>query len=280
MKRKTKSIIESRGVFYTAMTALLFSAVILLVIGGILLYQINGDFYAAFQGGFHRGFYISTVSVLIGSSLIYAPFSFGISRYFIESSQGSARFSDLFFLFRVPSLLIKAMLLTIIKKLLTYWERTLLLLIAALVEVGLFFSFLVLSGEDIFSVGGNPFLQASEFMLRSPYLIAFSIVLWCGVLVGFFVIFLRYVLCKYVLISYPDVQVFQALRVGRLAIRGKLCKTMLFYLRNGAFCILTLLSFGRFARRGGKKHRNFSAFACELVHQGWRLYCDRRSRRC
>ena len=279
MKRKNPYFFERRGVFYAAMTALVFVALILLIVGGIFLYQINGDFYAAFRGGLHRGFYISTVAVLVLSSFIYAPFSFGISRYFIRSARGEARFSELFFLFRHPLALGKAALLTLVKKVLTYWERLLLRLAGALAEVGLFFAFLVLSGENVFSVGGNPFAEASAFMLRSPYLILLSVLLWCGVLIGFFIVFLRYVLCKYVLLCYPEVRVLQAIRVGRLAIRGNLIKTMLFYLRYATFFLLTLLSFGWFARRVGKRHRPFSVYATELVESGWRLYCDRRSGR-
>ena len=278
MKRRNY-ILESRGILYAAAMALLFAALIFLVIGGIALYQINGDFYEAFRGGLHRGFYFQTIAVLAASSWVYAPFSFGISRYFISASQGTARFFEFFYLFRRPRTLAKAALLTLVKKLLTYWERLLLLLAAATLEVGLFFGFLILSGKDVFSMGGNPFVQAGEFMLQSPRLIAMSIILWCGFLIGLFVIFLRYVLCKYVLICYPDIRIFQAVRVARLSIRGKLLRTMFFYLRYGSYVLLTLLTFGAFGRRTRLKHRTFSAYACQLVRDGWGVYCDRRSGR-
>ncbi len=250
-----------------------------MLIGGLALYQINGDFYAALQGGLHRGFYYQTFAVLAASSLVYAPFSFGISHYFIGAAQGMARFLDLFYLFRRPRMLAKAALLTLIKKLLIYWERILLLLLGTLVEVGLFWAFLVFSGEDVFSVDGNPFVQAGAFMLRSPELITLSVILWSGVLFGIFIIFLRYVLCKYVLICYPDVRIFQAIRVARISIRGKLLRTMLFYLRYGSYVLLTLLTGGVFGRSRGVKHRTFSVYACGLVQEGWLLYCDRRSGR-
>lgn len=279
MKRRTKKFFEGRGIFYATATFLLFTAAVLLLLGGMLLYQINGDFYAAFRGGLHQGFYYQTIAVLAASSFVYAPFSFGISRYFIGAAQDASRFSDLFYLFRKPRMLAKAALLTLLKKLLTYWERLLLLLLAAMAEVGLFWSFLVLSGEDIFSLGGNPFVQAGAFMLRSPQLIFLSIVLWSGVLFGFFIIFLRYILCKYVLICFPDVGVFQAIRVAKISIRGEVLRTLLFYLRYSSYVLLTMLTFGTFGRRRGVKHRTFSIYACDLVHVGWGKYCDRRSGR-
>jgi len=279
MKRRTKKFFEGRGILYASATLLLFAAAVFLLIGGMLLYQINGDFYAAFRGGLHQGFYYQTIAVLAASSLVYAPFSFGISRYFIGAAQDSSRFSDLFFLFRKPRMLAKAALMTLIKKLLTYWERLLLLLLAATVEVLLFWSFLVLSGEDIFSMDGNPFIQAGEFMLRSPRLIALSIILWSGVLCGIFIIFLRYVLCKYVLLCYSDVRVFQAIRVAKLSIRGNLLRTMLFYLRYSSYVLLTLLTFGAFGRLRGVKHQSFSTYACSLVREGWIRYCNQRSGR-
>ncbi len=280
MQDKRRAALESRGILYAIMTLLAFLLVILLVLGGLFLFNMNQDFYSALRGELHRGFYLSAALVLIFSSLLYTPFSYGISRYFILSSKGEGRFRELFFLFRRPMLLTKATLVSAVKKVLVYLERLLLLLAAALLEVVLFFSFLVVTGEDIFAVQENPFLLAAEFMLRSPWLIGLSVLLWSGVLLGILVIHLRYILCKYVLLLYPDAGVLQALRVGRGSIKGHLLRTLLFYLRYGAFCILTVLSFGWSARIARlRKHRSFSVYASELVEEGWQAYCRRRSLR-
>lgn len=268
-------MLESRGVFYAIMILLVFLVVLLLALGGLYLFHVNRDFYSALKNELDRGFYFSAGLLILFTSVLYTPFSYGISHYFILSARGEARFRELFFLFRRPLLLTKATAVSVLKKILVYLERLFLLLVGAVLEVVLFFSFLVVTGEDIFSVQEDPFRLAAEFMLHSPWLIGLSVLLWCGVLLGFLVIYLRYILCKYVLLQYPDAGVLQAIRIGRSAIRGHLLKTMLFYLCYGAACVLTVLSFG-FSGRG---RRSFSVYASELVEAGWRDYCCRRSLR-
>lgn len=267
---------RQRGILYALMIALGSLAVLLLVLGGIFLLNRKGDFYSAFRGELNRGFYWSALLVLLFSSVLYTPFSYGISHYFLRSAAGEEpRFSALFFLFGHPALLTKAVLLAVIKKGLIYLQRLALLLAAAVAEVALFFSFLVVTGEDIFAVEGNPFAAAAEFMLRSPWLMGLSAALWSGVILGSFLLYLKYILCKYVLLEYPDVSVRQALKVGRSAIRGHFLKTLLFYLRYGAFCLLYLFSFGL----ATTKKRSFSVYAAQLAGEGWREYCRKRSMR-
>lgn len=272
-------MLESRGTLYAVMTVLAFLLLLVLTLGGIFLFHINKDFYSALRGELNRGFYWSAALILFFSSVIYTPFSYGISHYFLLSVSGEARFSALFFLFQRPALLSKATLVSILKKLLVYLERLAVLLAAAVLEVALFFLFLVVTGENIFAVEGNPFLLAAEFMLRSPLLIGLSVALWSVVLFSVFIIYLRYILCKYVLLEYPDASVLQAVRIGKRAIRGHFFKTLLFYLRYGAFCILNVLSFGLYARLAPMKHQSFSVYAVGLVREGWREYCRRRSLR-
>ncbi|MBQ7935900.1 MAG: hypothetical protein IJ333_06080 [Clostridia bacterium] len=279
MSLHRQRILESRGTLYAVMILLASLVVLVLALGGAFLFHLNKDFYSALQGELNRGFYLSAALILIFSSVVYTPFSYGISHYFIRSAQGEVRFSALFFLFRHPLLLTKATAVSMIKKLLVYLERLAVLLTAAVLEVGLFLSFLVVTGEDIFAVEGNPFLLAAEFMLRSPWLVGLSIALWSLVLFSIFIIYLRYILCKYVLLEYPDASVWQAVRIGKSAIRGHFFQTLLFYLRYGAFCVLNVLSFGFYARLTRQKHCSFSVYACQLVHRGWQDYCRKRSLR-
>ncbi len=272
--------LESRGFLYAVMTLLAFLISVIISLGGLFLFNMNGDFYSALQGEINQGFFLSALLVLIFSSILFTPFSYGISHYFILSARERASFRALFFLFHQPILLTKATVVSILKKILIYFERLLLLLVAAILEVLLFFSFLLVSGADIFSVQENPFRLAAAFMLGSPWLVGLSILLWSCVLYGFILINLRYLLCKYVLLQYPAANVMQAVQVGRQAIRGKLFRTLLFYLRFCAIAVLTTLSFGLSARfADGIYQRSFSSYACELVEKGWQDYCRRRSLR-
>lgn len=273
MRSKRVDHAERRGVLFAMMLLLGFILVMGLLLGGLYLFHVNGDFYSAFRHRLDGGFYLSAVLILLFSSVLFTPFFYGISYYFLQEN---GRFSQLFFLFHRPLLLTKATAVSVIKKILSHLERLALLLAAAILEVGLFFSFLVVTGEDVFAVSQDPFLAAAEFMLRSPWLISLSVILWSGVLLGMLIIYLRYILCKYMLLLYPDVGVLQAIRVGRRAIKGHLWRTMLFYLGYGAYCVLLILSFGLYRPA---RHQLFSAYAAELTRAGWRDYCRRRSRR-
>ncbi len=278
MKQNGKYSGENRGILYVLMFFLLFAALLFLGLGGAFLFHAEGDFYSAFRGHLHKGFYFSALSVLVLTAVLYTPISYGISHYFILASRGEARFSAFFFLFRRPKLLGRAMLISILKKILIYGERLVLLLGAAVAEVLLFFGFLLVSGENIFNVQESPFQLAAEFMLGSPWLIGLSVFLWCLVLLGILLINLRYILCKYVVLCYPEIGIFQAIRVGLFSIRSRWRRTLIFYLRYAAYCLLMILTFG-FAKKIVKHQKTFSAYACELVEEGFGNYCRHRSRR-
>ena len=273
MPRQNGGAPQRRGVLYAMMLFLLFLILLALAVGGLWLVNRNSDFYSTFRMRIHPRFYLSTALLLVGSSVLYTPFSYGISHFFILASRGEGRFSALFFLFARPWLLAKAIGVSVLKKGLIYLERLAVLLAAALLEVVLFFSFLLFTGEDLFAVRGDPFAAAAEFMLRSPALIALSALLWAGVLFMMLISYLRYILCKYVLLCIPEASTLQALKVGTLAIRGHLWRTLGFYLRYGAVCILSLFGVS------GAGKVPFSAYAGRLAEEGWHLYCRRRSLR-
>lgn len=272
---KKEPFVEGRGIFYALILILIFFSILVLLWGGIYFFRQNNNFYDVFHGQLARGFYLTAIFILLGSSVAYAPFSFGISYYFLNLSEGRARFWDLFFLFRAPLLLFKAIFLSVVKKILIYGERLLILLGAALLEVILFFCFLVVRGEDIFAVEGSPFAAAADFMLRSPWLIGLSVLLWSGVLLMMFLSYLRYILCKYVMLEYEDVSIFQAVRVGRDSIKHHFFATFRFYFKYIATLILKTATLGRVPKG---PIVGFSTYARKLVKEGWRAYCKRRSR--
>ena len=264
---------ERRSIFNVLLFVVLFAALVACGIGGLYLYHRNRDFYQAFRLRLSPNFYLSALGLLLLSSVLYTPFSYGISYYFLRSFEGRARFSALFFLFCRPLLLLKAIGVSIGKKVCIYLERLWILFVASLIEVLLFFLFLLLKGEDLFGIEGDPFFLAAEFMVQTPPLIFLSILLWCGVLFMMVLSSVRYVLCKYLLLSVQDAGIVQVLKVGKQAIRGHLLQTLFFYLRY-----IALMIFGFFSNQGLKKEP-FSVYAEQLAKAGWRNYCRRRSLR-
>ena len=269
---------ENRGILSAMMIFILFILFWCLILAGIFLLRTKGDFYMVLKGELDRGLLLSAFFALLFSSILYIPFSYGVSHYFLLAQKGDVSLAAIFFLFGKPKLFLKALAVAVVKKILIYLEGLMLLLLASLSEVGLFFASLLISGEDLFNVAGNPFLLAADFMLRSPLLIGLSVVLWMGVLMGSLVIRLRYILCKYVLLCYPDASPRQAIAAGRLAFRGRLWRLLYFYLRYGALFLLNAFSFGASERLGEKAaRRSFSAYAALLAKEGFRNYCRKRS---
>lgn len=273
MSQYKKEPLERRGIFYVLLLLVLFAALMVCGIGGLYLYHRNRDFYQAFRLRLLPSFYLSALGILLLSSVLYTPFSYGISYYFLRSFEGEARFSSLFFLFRRPFLLLKAIAVSVGKKACIYLERLAILFVASLLEVLLFFLFLLFKGEDLFGIEGNPFVLAAEFMAHTPPLIVLSILLWCGVLFMMVLSSVRYVLCKYLLLSVQDAGIGQVLKVGKQAIRGHLLQTLFFYLR---YIVLMLLRL--FLNQPFKKEP-FSVYAERLAKAGWRDYCRKRSLR-
>lgn len=273
MPHSLKEPYKRRSVFYVLLLLVVFLALLACGLGGLYLFYRNRDFYQAFRTRLSPRFYISAAALLLGSSLLYTPFSYGITNYFLLAHRSEARFSALFFLFWKPALLFKAILVTIGKKSCIYLERLFILLAAAILEVVLFFLFLLFAGDDLFSVPGNPFQQAAEFMINSPALISCSVLLWCIVLFFMVLSALRYVLCKYLLLAVQDAGVMQVLKVGRTAIRGALLKTLFFYLQY-----IALLLWAFFSNRAPRREP-FSIYAERLALAGWRDYCRKRSLR-
>lgn len=273
MPRNNSGPSERRGVFYVLLCLVTFAALIACGLGGLLLYESNRDFYQAFRLRLSPTFYLSAAGILLFSSVLYTPISYGISHYFLQFYEGRARFSSLFFLFAKPSLLLKAILVSMGRRACIYLERLLILFVAALAEVLLFFLFLLFKGEDLFAIEGDPFGLAAEFMAHTPPLIALSILLWCGVLFLMVLSAMRYVLCKYLLLSVQEAGVGQVLKVGKQAIKGHLLQTLFFYLRY-----ITLLMLN-FCSGQGLKKEPFSVYADRLARAGWREYCRKRSLR-
>ncbi|MBQ7971179.1 MAG: hypothetical protein IJ294_02360 [Clostridia bacterium] len=273
MNKGETSSFRRRGVFYVLLFLVIFAALIACGIGGLYLYYRNRDFYQAFRLRLSSSFYLSAAGVLFLSSVLYTPFSYGISYYFLRSFEGKARFSALFFLFCRPSLLLKAIAVSMGKKVFIYLERLWILLAASLLEVVMFFLFLLFKGEDLFGIEGNPFILAAEFMAHTPPLIVLSVLLWCGVLLAMVLSSVRYVLCKYLLLSVQDAGVGQVLKVGKQAIKGRLLQTLIFYLRYVALLLLGLFS------SQGSEREPFSIYAERLAKAGWREYCRKRSLR-
>ncbi len=239
---------------------LVFFAIVLLIFIAIFTFSVNGEFVAAFTGEISpsRWFYLSSLSVIFVSSLIYTPFSYGISYYFYKSRLQDTSIKELFYLFRNPRRLFRAIAVDSIKRVIVLGYRVFILLTAVVFEC------------IIFLIATNDFegdiLDKAAHLLTSDSFIILTVLAWCVVIIAFFIVKIRLILCKYVLIYNPDSSIRQCILIGRRAIRGKVKLVIGFYIRYLAIYIFTFLTLGFFhARRVTKTRDSFSSYAVRLV---------------
>lgn len=190
-------------------------------------------------------FIVTTVAVLFFSSVLYTPFSYGISMYFLKSKTGKASVLTCFYLFKNPRLAIKAVMVDTLRRVLTTFMRVAVLVIAVVLELlllGLFDS------------------------VTRPVFVGVTVVMWCVVITMFFIIKLKFILCKYVLIAKPDTKAIDCIKIGSRAINKKILVTLRFYLKFLAIYIFMFFTLGLTrARRINKSRDSFCTYAVELV---------------
>lgn len=225
--------------------ALVFAAAVIMLICAIFAFLYEGDILSTLNARF----FYSALSVLFVSSVIYTPFSYGISYYFLRSRSGNSDFFHVFYLFRAPRLLFKAVACDIIRRTVITLLRIALLILAALLELMI----IRLVPHD------------------SGMLIILHVFSWGTVLFLMFVIKIRFILCKYVLIQYPCTGVTDAIRLGLAASRGHTPAIIRFYIKYLAVYIFTFLTLGMSrARRLSRTRESFCTFAVSLIKRQYK----------
>lgn len=250
---------------------LIFFASVAAAVTALWLYNTKGDFVTAVKNDVFLApkLFGYTVLIMFLSSILYTPLSFGISNCFLSKDGFSVK--ALFFIFLKPKLLFKAVLMNTVKKVCIYLLRLFVLALALVLECGVFTICIILSGENIF-IYERDFLQSVlEFMTTDKFFIILTVLQWSLVLFALLYINIRYILCKYVMLARPNVNVFEAISVGLLASSGKAFSIMLFYLRFVAAWLLRAVTFGRLRYK-----LSFSQYAFRLAEDGFMLKMMRR----
>ena len=260
--------------------SIVFFIAVALIIVAMFMFNTKGEFVKALDGEIKLSisFYVSAVAVIFVSSIMFTPFSFGISNFFINSKAGNGHFSQIFYLFKNPKLMFKAIMMNTLKNLIINFQRILTLIVAVLAECGLFVISIAISGENIFDYEQNFLESVAEFITHDTFFIVLTIIEWCIVLIIFIVLKMRYIMCKYALIRFPALKTVEAIRVGEFSIRDKIFKTMLFYIKYISIYIFTFITMGLSKAIINNKNRDsFSTYAVRVVENGIEAYYMKRS---
>ena len=260
--------------------SIVFVIIVALIIVAMFMFNTKGEFVKALNGEIKLSlsFYIGAITVIFVSSILFTPFSFGISNFFINSKTETAHFSQIFYLFKTPRLLFKAIFMNSLKKLIINLYRIIVLIIAVLAECGVFVISIAISGENIFDYEHNFLESVSQFITHDTFFIVLTIIEWCVVLAVFIILKMRFILCKYALIRFPALTIIETIRVGEFSIRGRIFKTMLFYIKYVSIYIFTFLTMGLSKAVIHNKNRDsFSTYAVRIVEMGIEEYYAHRS---
>ena len=259
---------------------IIFFFIFLIIIVALFMFNTKGEFVKALNGQIKPSlsFYVTTLIVLLVSSVLFTPFSFGISNYFINSKVGTGNFSQVFYLFKNPRLMFKAVIMNTLKNTIINFYRVITLVFALLAECGVFVISVAISGENIFDYEQNFLPSVAQFITHNTFFIILTVIEWCIVLMIFIILKMRYIMCKYALIRFPQLKIIETLRVGEFAIRGKILRTILFYIKYISIYIFTFLTMGLSKAVIRNKNRDsFSTYAVRVVESGIEGYYNRRS---
>lgn len=257
-------------------TLILFILTVALLIAATLAYNKNSEFVSAFEGGVKNSFYISTVIILIGSSIIYTPISIGVSTYFIKSAFGlKPHFLEIFYLFKYPVRLFKGIAMNAVKSILILLQRLFILFVALTAELVIFFITVLMSGENIFVYENNFLSAAADLMRGSKFFIIMTIVEWAIVILLMLFFKVRFIFCKYAFIRFENIGVIEAIRIGLVSVKGHQIKTLLYYIRYISENILIFCTFGLVHIEN--RSERFSVYAVRMVEHGQREYYKQRS---
>lgn len=254
---------------------IIFALIVAVVIAAVFMFSTKGEFVSVLRGEIklNLSFYIWTLVVIFVSSVLYTPFSFGISNYFINSKAGTGEFSQIFYLFKNPHLMLKAVSMSVITKIIINLYRIFILVVAVVAECGLFVISIIISGENIFDYEKDFLEYVMQFITGNEFFIILTVIEWCIVIVMLMTVKMRFILCKYALIRFPELHVIESVKIGCHSISGKIGKTFLFYIKYLSLYIVTFITFGL---SGGiiknRERESFSTYAVRIVERGRESY--------
>ncbi len=266
----TSVIIKSFSVW------LIFGFAVLVSIGAVFLYNIKGEFVKAFTGSVYLSykFYLWTFVVIFLSSLIYTPVSFGISDYIIKSKNKKISVWYIFNLFTKPRLLFKAVLINTLKRIIVFLWRIVILTFALLVECVIFIISVLLSGQNIFDYERDFLQSAAKLVMSNDFFVMLTVVEWIAVICVFTYIKMKYIMCKYVFLTYSSVGVLEALRMAKYIISDNMNTTLSVYAKSVSAYVIAVCSLGLVKINS---EVGFSNYATKLVKLKSEKYFKKRS---
>lgn len=234
-----------------------------LPIAANLLFSLRGDPYSTLFERLNPQFYVRTAGILIISSLLYTPISYGISYFFWQGERREVRFADLLIVLRKPLLFCKAIALRLLIWFVRGMGQVALLLCGLVIETVRYLLILARKGDDVLSLTLSEIVHSRARESREMW---FSVVLWGVILLWMIWMGLRFMFCKYALIRFEELSPWESLSIGLLASKGRGFGLIGYWLKYYTYYILLILTFGVLRQRlRAYRNERFSVYAIRLV---------------
>ena len=229
--------------------------------------------YTSLWDRLHPWFYYRAAIILFFSSLLYTPFSYGISYYYIVSTKREARLKDFFYLFGKPAVFCKAVMMRIVIWAIRGAWQIAALLLGVLAQGVVYILTLLRQGENVMNMSVQDLFFRVETAVVNRRFILLSVLIWTVFLLTLALLYVRFMFCKYALLAFEELSVSEAIRIGLLATKGRLLFVLRRYVVFIAYYVLIFLSFGflYFVLRPYREE-NFSVFARRLVTESRDAY--------
>ncbi len=249
------------------MILLLFGVIVALLLVANFVTSLEDNTYLSVFKRLRPSFYLRTAVILLFSSMVYVPLSYGISYYFIQSRSKAVGIRDLFYIFyRVP-LLLKAVLLRMIMWL-TQGVFRLLVLILGLFAEGLLWLSRLTQLDMWWQYSLRELFEKLSLLPRPTGILWLSFLVWVAVLFVMLMLYVRFMFCKYALLCYNELSSIEAYRVGLCSTKGKMVHILRQLLKIYSYYIIWAVSFGRAKLLQKMDKQTFSDFAVAYVSEG------------
>ena len=187
-----------------------------------LFRSIRQDPYLSLFERLQPSFYLDAFFIILASSLLYTPLSYGVLNFAIRKAKGEAAYNDLFFLLVKPILLIKSVIMRVSIWALRGLYQLFALLVGVVLETMIILLYIACLKKNMLLLSFAETSQLIETIEQYSCFRWFSVLLWLSVVIILFISYLQFFLCKYALICFGELSVKEAICIGRASARGRL----------------------------------------------------------
>lgn len=250
-----------------------FAIIVVALFAVNLIVSLEGDPYQSLLERLRPSFYLRTAIIIIFSSILYTPLSYGLSYFAWQSERRETKVRDVFFMLGRPYLFVKAILLRLIIWLTRGVGQVIVLALGMMLQAIIHLLYMLFLDINILDMTLVEMYEHLLVVFRNGRAVWLSALIWCAVGLTLVWMGLRYCFCKYALLRFNELGVLESKSIGVLASKGATFSVIAFWIKKISYYILMVLSFGLLHRQlRAFGTTSFASFAVRRVEQARGTY--------